>query len=260
MTNWTEKALALERLLRLKHYPITYTRLEDAEELKKIPDLKRPGEGIHSFCQLEFLPRVFGWTVGITKDDARKGRLFDRCSRIFGLRTASEKSKLSEATDLATTWMPSVQAGLDQQEDYYRIPAGEAVVLAPLSKIVFEPDVIAVHGNTAQIMLMMCGLQKERYEPFHFSFISEGSCSNSIAQCYVTEKPALAVPCYGERSMGLTADDEIVLALPPREIDRLLSGLRKLADLELTYPIRCHGGRMDFSQTLLERYPSLKKE
>lgn len=41
----------------------------------------------------------------------------------------------------------------------------------------FEPDVILVYGNPSQLMMLMCGLQKVKYQRFEFHFIGEGACA-----------------------------------------------------------------------------------
>lgn len=249
-------AMRVEQMLCLRTRIVAYKRLEKSEELDEIPGVHRLNS-LSTFCQLPTMVRVNEWTVGATKADAREGRLLDRCSRIHGLRTASEKSMASEAESLATTWMSSVEDARKQQDDYARIPAGEAIVLAPLAFDVFDPDVILIYGNPAQIMMVMCGLQKEKYEPFEFFFIGEGACSNSLAQCYTSGKPSLAIPCYGERSFGQVADDELVIALPPRELERALTGMEKLYRVGLRYPIRCRGAESDMTEAILGRYPEV---
>jgi len=254
MKSLKESAEKIEKLLRLETRVVAYRRLERLDDLKEIPDL-RTFNRLFTFCQLITLARVNGWTVGATKADAREGRLLDRCSRIHGLRTASEKSMAAEAASFITTWFSSLEDGMKQQKDYPRIPAGEGIVLAPLSAAAFDPDAVMIYGLPAQVMLVMCGLQKERYERFQFSFIGEGACADSLAQCYVSGKPALAVPCYGERSLGGAADDEIVIALPPAELERAVSGLEKLSSIGLGYPVRRRAAEMDLTEALGERYP-----
>jgi uncharacterized protein (DUF169 family) len=251
MPNWADLGTELENILRLKTKIIAYRRLEKAEELEAIKNVIRI-DHFFTFCQVPFLVRVSGITVGITKTD----KINDRCSRIFGLRLATEKSMNAEATMLATTWFRSPEEALVQQGDYYRIPVGGAIVLAPLTKQKFEPEVLWVYGNPAQIMMLMCGLQKEKYERFSFSFIGEGACSDSLAQCYATGKPAVSIPCYGERAIGGVSDDEITIALPPSELERAISGLKKLSKIGFTYPISFTGPSLDSSPMLARAYPS----
>ena len=161
----------------------------------------------------------------------------------------------AEAAMLSTTWFRSPEEGLQQQRDYYRISVGGAIVLAPLTKQKFEPEVLLVYGNPAQIMMLMCGLQKMKYERFSFSFIGEGACSDSLAQCYITGKPALSIPCYGERAIGGVSDDEVVIALPPGELERAISGLKELQKIGFRYPISFIGPLLDPTPMLTGIYP-----
>jgi hypothetical protein len=201
------------------------------------------------------MARVGGLTIGLTRED----KVGDRCKRIHGLLPTNEADKLLEAKGLSRTWMPSVEEGLKQQEDYPRVPPGEAIVVGPLVKDNFEPEVVMVYGNPAQIMMLMCGLQKIKYERFQFHFIGEGACVDSLGQCYNTGKPALAIPCYGERSMGQVRDDEIVIALPPSTVDQAIEGLEILGKVGFKYPISSTGGFLDPSPLLARFYPPKKK-
>ncbi len=240
MDNWVELGTELENTLHLKTKIIAYRRLEKAEELDTIKNVVRL-DRFFTFCQVPFMVRVNGITVGITKED----KIQDRCSRIFGLRHASEKSMNAEAAMLSTTWFGSPEEALQQQNDYYRISVGGAIVLAPVTKQKFEPEALLIYGNPAQIMMVLCGLQKIKYERFSFSFIGEGACSDSLAQCYLTGKPAVSIPCYGERSMGGVSDDEMAIALPTSEVERTISGLKKLAQIGFKYPINSIGPWLD---------------
>lgn len=107
-------------------------------------------------------------------------------------------------------------------------------------------------------MMLLCGLQKEKYERFQFFFIGEGACADSLGEFYRTNKPQLSIPCYGERSMGQVADDEISLALPPGEIPRAISGMKRLAKIGFKYPINFIGGQADLEPILAEVYPISK--
>jgi len=252
MPTLAELGTELENTLRLKTKIIAYKTLEKAEDLEKVPKLTRI-DHFFTMCQVPFMVRVLGATVGITKSD----KINDRCSRIFGMRPATEKSMQGEANMLSTTWFNSPEDGLKQQADYYRIPVKEAIVLAPLTRGTIEPDVIQLYGTPAQIMMILCGLQKTKYERFSFSFIGEGACSDSVAQCYVTGKPSVAIPCYGERAMGAVSDDEMDIALPPSELERVITGLKGLYKVGLRYPIEFIGPLLDPSPALAMFYPSL---
>ena len=254
MQHLTELGQELEDTLRLHTKIIAYKRLEKADELDSIKNVARI-DYFYTFCQAPFMVRVTQLTIGMTNED----QMNRRCMRLCGLRETSEKGMNAEAAMLATTWFKSPEEALKQQKEYPRIPAGGAIVLAPLTKGKFAPDVIWIFGNAAQIMLIMCGLQKDKYERFSFSFIGEGACADALGQCYVTGKPALSIPCYGERSMGNVADDEITIALPPGDLERAVSGLKQLAKVGFKYPINFIGPSLDPTPALGKIYPDLVK-
>jgi hypothetical protein len=117
---------ALKEVLRLSSEPIGYKRFEKAAELDGVKGVRR-WKPPCQFCQIPFMAGVGGLTVGLTSDD----KVGDQCKHIHGLLTTDEKAKLQEAKALSRTWMPSVEEGLRQQEDYPRIPPSEAIVVGP---------------------------------------------------------------------------------------------------------------------------------
>ena len=254
MGTLAELGRELEEMLRLKTRSVAYRKLRSVEDLGKIEGVYRP-ERTFTYCQVPFMVRVLGMTVGVTAKD----QMLDRCMRLHGLKDPDDESMQRESLMLSTTWMPSPEEAMKQQMDYPRIPAGDAIVASPLTDEKVEPDVVSIYGNPAQIMMIMCGLQKEKYERFQFSFIGEGACADSLAQCFVSGEPALAIPCYGERALGQVADDEIVIALPPEEIERSLSGLKKLAKVGLRYPVAYIGGVADVVPILSQIYTEMDR-
>jgi uncharacterized protein (DUF169 family) len=253
MGKWAEQGKELENLLRLKTKLVAYRRLEKAEDLTGISGVHTP-ERTFTFCQVPFMVRALGMTVGATQDSL----MLDRCMRLHGLKNPDDESMERESAMLSTTWFRSSEEAMQQQKEYIRIPAGGAIIAAPLVEEKFEPEVILAYGNPAQIMMILCGLQKIKYEHFHFSFIGEGACADSLGQCYVTGKPALAIPCYGERALGQVAEDEIVIALPPETLQTATAGLKKLAKAGLKYPVAYIGAMADVVPILQQIYTSMR--
>jgi uncharacterized protein (DUF169 family) len=249
VVDWTGLTREMECLLRLRTSPVAYKRLEKVEELEKIPGVQRLNHKA-SFCQAPALVRRAGMTIGMTKDD-----LGERCARICGLAATTEKEVSWEANAFATTWFATVEEARKQMAAYPLVPPGEAIVLAPLASGKFDPDVILIYGNPAQLMLLMNGLQFKDYERFQFFFIGEGACADGLAQCYTSGKPALAIPCMGERAFGTVTEDELVLALPPGMMAKAVEGLQSLRDRGIGYPIMYLGPLCDPSVVLTQIYP-----
>jgi len=248
-TDWAGLSEGLERLLRLRTSPVAYKKLDKLEELEKIPDVIRLNRKA-SFCQVPAMVRRLGMTLGVTRDD-----FGDRCARINGLAPTTDKQVAWEADSFANTWFANVEEAKKQMAQYPLIPPGEAVVVAPLAAGKFEPDVILIYANPTQMMLLMNGLQFKDYERFQFSFIGEGSCADYLAQCYKTGKPALAIPCLGERAFGTVTEDELVMALPPAMMEKAVEGLQSLKARGIGYPIMYLGPLNDPSPILTQIYP-----
>ena len=249
MTDWMGLAGEIERLLRLQTYPVAYKRLDDIKELDKIPNVRRL-DRTATFCQLPTLVRRSGWTIGVTRDN-----LIERCARINGLAETTKEEIEREVSNFATSWFVDKKEARKQMAEYPLVPAGEAVVMAPLASGKFDPDAVLIYGNPAQMMLLMNGLQYKDYERFNFFFIGEGACADGLAQCYTTGKPALAIPCFGERRFGGVTDDEMVIALPPGMIEKAVEGLQALWKRGLRYPIMYFGPECDPSSALAKAYP-----
>jgi len=254
MSRWAERSEALKTRLKLRTEPIAFRRLADAAELKGIEGVIRWSQGC-VFCQIPYMARVAKLTVAVTSED----ELNHRCKRVHGLVESLDEDVEEECRRLSRTWMPSPEEAMRQQRYYPVVPPGQAIVAGPLGRAAFEPDMVMVFGNPAQIMMLLCGMQKVRYERFDFTFIGEGACMDSFGRYYATGKTSVAIPCYGERALGQVADDEIVVALPPEELDRVIEGLDTLAKSGFGYPISVIGGFTDPNPFLAQVYPDRRR-
>ena len=249
MSDWPKLTEELEHFLHLQTYPIAYKRFEKAADIAKIKN-GRHLDRKATFCELPTLVRRGGWTIGVTKDS-----LIERCARINGLAETTKAEVEKEAANFTTTWFATKKEARKQMAEYPLIPAGEAVILAPLASGKFEPDTVLIYGNPAQLMLLMNALQFKDYERFTFHFIGEGACADGLAQSYTTGKPALAIPCFGERRFGGVADDELVIALPPDTVEPAVEGLKALWSRGIRYPIMFYGPECDPTPALARVYP-----
>jgi uncharacterized protein (DUF169 family) len=247
--DWAGLSHEITSRLHLKASPVAYKRLEKASELDDIPEVV-PLNRHASFCQVPAMVRTMGLTVSATRDN-----FGERCARINGLAPTTEKQLAWEAEQFAHSWFANVEEARKQMAAYPLVPPGEAIVLSPLEAGKFEPDVVLIYGNPAQMMFLMNGLQFRDYERFQFFFIGEGSCADGLAQCYTTGKPALAIPCLGERAFGAVTEDELVMALPPGMVAKAVEGLQALKSRGVGYPVNYLGPVCDPSPVLTMIYP-----
>ncbi|MBL0732677.1 MAG: dephospho-CoA kinase [Desulfosarcina sp.] len=251
--DWEKLIRRMELLMRLKSFPVAFKMLKKKEDLEKIPFMRKPGNKV-TLCQLVSLARSFDWTVGADLDDF----LFPSCPAILGLTDVPDIYK--DGTFRSIVWLKTKEDGKKCEASIPRLPRGEyeAVVMAPLVYKPFEPDIVLIYCNPAQMMLLINSLQFENYEVMQFFCVGESSCSDAIAGCYLTGKPSMTIPCYGERRYGHAQDDELVMAIPAGMMEKALFGMENLYRRGIRYPISFAGVESDIMAMLPPSYQNLE--
>jgi len=239
----------MELLMRLKSFPVAFKLLENRESLSEVPFMRRVSHKT-TLCQLITLVRNFDWTVGAEADDFTSAL----CPSIIGLAEISEIVK--DGTFRSIVWAKTRSDGKKYEDSIPRLPVGkhEAVVMAPLVYNPFDPDIVLIYANPAQMILLINSLQFEDYEVMQFFCVGETSCADAIARCYLNGKPSLTIPCYGERRYGHAQDDELVMAIPAGMMDKALSGMEALYRRGIRYPISYAGTEADLTQAFPAAY------
>ena len=252
--DWETIVRPLERLVRLKSFPVAFKLLENKADLEKIPFLRRP-ESVRTMCQLISLVRNFDWTVGADVNDFM-GAV---CPSIIGLCEVPDA--FMDGTFRSIVWTRTKEDGKKYEESIQRIPAGkfEALAMAPLVYNPFDPDMVLIYGNPAQMILIINALQLMKYEVMEFFCVGESSCSDAIARCYLTGKPSLTIPCYGERRYGHAQDEDLVMALTPDQVITALKGVEILYRRGIRYPISFAGAETDISSKFPGSYGSMEQ-
>ena len=247
--DWEKIIRRMELLMRLKSFPVGFKMLEKKEDLSKIPFMRRC-EHKTTLCQLITLVRNFDWTVGAVLDDF----ISPVCPSILGLTDIPDIYK--DGTFRSIVWVKTREDGKKFEESISRIPMGkyEAVAMAPIVYKPFEPDIVLIYANPAQMMLLINALQFEEYEVMNFFCVGESSCSDAIARCYLSGKPSLTIPCYGERRYGHAQDEDLVMALPADVMEKALCGLETLYRRGIRYPISYAGAEQDITKAFPMSY------
>ena len=247
--DWEQPIRRLERLMRLKSFPVAFKMLENKKALSDIPFVRRV-KNKSTLCQMLNLVRNFDWTVGADLDDF----MSVVCSSIIGLSGTPDYMK--DGTFRSIVWTKSRADAKKFEAAIPRLPVGkyEAVAMAPLVYNPFDPDIILIYANPAQMILLINALQFEDYEVMQFFCVGESSCSDVIARCYRDNKPSMSIPCYGERRYGHAQDDELVMAIPVAMFDKALRGLEALYKRGIRYPISYAGAETDVNPAFPAAY------
>jgi dephospho-CoA kinase len=228
---------------------VAFKLLEDKSKLSEIPFIRRL-QHKSTLCQMINLVRNFDWTVGADKDDF----ISVMCPSIVGL--ADIEDFMKDGTFRSIVWTKTRADGKKYENGIPRLPAGkyEAVAMAPLVYNPFDPDIVLIYANPAQMMLLINSMQFEDYEVMQFFCVGETSCSDAITRCYLNQKPALTIPCYGERRYGHAQDDELVMAVPASMVEKALAGMEALYRRGIRYPISYAGAETDVTPSFPQSY------
>ncbi|MGP3667658.1 MAG: DUF169 domain-containing protein [Candidatus Bathyarchaeota archaeon] len=219
-----ENGVKVKEIMALRTYPLGikfYKELKEAEEMLKRS--RKPLKDFNArmpFCQVVNISRTYGWVLGVTMDDmyclagAAAMGLLDEIPDFLAREMRSWHSKSEEAGKVI--WESVKEKFLPQKTT-------QAILIAPLRRISFEPDVIVMYGSPTQVARMAKAFTWHGILP-EFRFSGVISCS-AISNAYLTGKPQVSIPCAGEVFLGRSEEDEVGLMFPAKLIDNLVSGL-----------------------------------
>ena len=171
----------LNKYLRLATFPVGVKLLEDPKELENIKYLKKPEIKI-AICQIFSFARYYGWTMSCSKEDnlcplAAISLGFEESHRLFeeGAFFIGRYNETKEAAKKTTASMPKISFG-----QYSTIVSGA------LGRIDFDPDLILIWGNSAQIMRIIQGYLWKKGGRVSMSTFCDGVCADTISNAIIT--------------------------------------------------------------------------
>ena len=235
--DWQDLVEGLNRYLRLRTTPIGMKLFETVEAMEAVPRIRRP-KNIHTTDQIVGQASRNGWTVGITAEDL----VGDQCRTVVGLAPRSEEWLAGK--NMAGVWYADSEEAAKHQEAMDLAPFGERVALAvsPLaSGRLNPPDIALIYATPAQMILFINGLQWTGYRKLEWGCVGESACADSWGRALATGEPSLSIPCFAERRYGGVMEDELLMAIPPAFLPRVIEGLDRLSRNGLRYPIPQYG-------------------
>jgi uncharacterized protein (DUF169 family) len=239
--DWPVLVDELNRLLRLRTTPIGMKLFESEAEMAAIPRIRRP-TAVHTTDQIVGQASRNGWTVGITAADL----VGAQCSTVIGLHPRD--AQWLSGSRMAGVWFENIEEASAHQAAMDVVPFGRfaAMAVSPLASGRLDPpDICLIYATPAQMILLINGLQWSGYRKFEWGCVGESSCADSWGRALATGEPSLSIPCFAERRYGGVMEDELLMALPPRFLHKIIGGLTALARNGLRYPIPPYGVNND---------------
>ena len=232
MGKWEELEKRLNTFLRLATFPVAVKLLEDLKELENVKFLKK-SENKLAVCQIFSYARYYGWTMACSNAEnlcplAGISLGFEETSRLFeeGAFFIGRYNETKDAAKKTTVTMPKMPFG-----KYNGILSGA------LGRVDFNPDLILIWGNSAQIMRIIQGYLWKRGGRVSMSTFCDGVCADTISNVLLTNDLQIAFPCLGDRRFGMALDTDLIASIPFGMIDEIINGMRKTHKAGTRYPI-----------------------
>jgi len=254
MSKWEKLDGKLTKYLRLATFPVAVKLLQNSKELENIKFLKKLEYKI-ALCQIFSYARYYGWTMGCTKENnlcplADIALGFEETHQLFeeGAFFVGRYNETKEAAKKTTATMQ-------------KLPYGQysAIVSGALNRVEFEPDLILIWGNSAQIMRIIQGYLWKRGGRVSMSTFCDGVCADTISTAMLSGELQIAFPCLGDRRFGMAIDTDLIASIPFEIIDEIIEGMEKTHKAGTRYPIPYQISTPEFFVKLKKQLDKAKK-
>ncbi len=226
---------ALNLYIKPQSFPVAvkmYVSLDDLPEKIKVAgrDLKMQLTN----CQAMGMARLQGRSIAITADDVT-------CP--FGAVTLGflpPKEGFLDGSVAAKRSFQSKEAEARNAQGLCRFKYQKytAAVYAPLERALFQPDVIVIYGNSAQMMRLVQGYLYQTGGYLNSQLSGCFDCADSVTKAIITGEPQVVLPSNGARVFGGAKDSELIFSMPYQKTQQVLEGLKRTHDSGFwRYPI-----------------------
>src|SRR5258708_3343204 len=224
----------LQTYIRPQTFPVAIRMLRPDEP---IPDrARRPARAFKKLpmnCQVIDMARRYGWTLVLTREDSI-------CSLGIAALGFEKPTHLHNSGTLCEgMYTETKEAGQRSETAIDRFKEGEygARLVAPLDRATFEPDLVCVYANPAQVMRLTQAALWKRGGKLASASGGRVVCADIIVTTMRTDRPQVILPCSGDRIFGQTQDHEMAFTIPWAQVEEFIEGLRGKHAGGIRYPI-----------------------
>lgn len=221
MVNLKEVNEALNLYIRPQTFPLAIKMCCSSDELPQKVRIPKRDLGISiTVCQGIAMARRYGWTIAISNEDQccphgafvlgfvpGKGYLDGSYAESLGLGGREQFARTARALS---------------RLEYGRY---KFMLVAPLHSATFQPDLVLLFGNPAQIARLVQGALALEGGSLTSTATPGIACSGFIARPLLTGECQFILSGAGDRYFALTQDHELAFAIPQNKIDSTIKGL-----------------------------------
>jgi MtaA/CmuA family methyltransferase len=238
----------IQTYIRPQTFPVAIRMLRPGEP---IPErAKRPARDFKKLsmnCQVIDMARRYGWMIALTRED-------HICSLGIAALGFEKPTHLHSSGTLCEGMYTETKEGGQRSEaavDRFTPGEYETLLVAPLDRATFEPHLVCIYANAAQVMRLTQAALWKRGGKLASSFGGRIDCSEIIVTTMRTDQPQVILPCSGDRIFGQTQDHEMAFTIPWGQMDEIIEGLRGTHNGGIRYPITQF---MEYEAKLPPRY------
>jgi MtaA/CmuA family methyltransferase len=238
----------LQTYIRPQTFPVAIRMLKPGEP---IPErARRPARDFKKLsmnCQVIDMARRYGWMIALTRDD-------HICSLGIAALGFEKPTHLHASGTLCEgMYTETKEAGQRSEAAVDRFQPGEysTLLVAPLDRAPFEPHLVCIYANPAQVMRLTQAALWKRGGKLASAFGGRIDCSEIIVTTMRTDRPQVILPCSGDRIFGQTQDHEMAFTIPWSQMEEIVEGLRGTHAGGIRYPITQF---MEYEATLPPKY------
>jgi uncharacterized protein (DUF169 family) len=225
---------AVTRFVRPDTFPLAIRMLQPGEPVPA--DVKVPSKNLGErwiVCQSIGVARRYGWALAVGREDV----ICPLAAIAFGFRAPNDEYLKGFIS--AGMYCKDEESATKLEAATWRFEPGsyEHVCVAPLNRTSFEPHVVAVYANSAQVLRLV---QAALYKcGGRISSTAGGrlDCADIVIQTMTTDEPKVILPCTGDRIFGAAQDTEMVFAFPWKYAEEIIEGLEGTHKGGIRYPI-----------------------
>jgi len=225
----------LRNRVMLKTFPVAVKLLKKETDIPKAAIRPKRDLGFHiALCQGIAMARRDGSMVALVKAD-------HWCYvPVIALGLARPPKFVLEGSMEYPGRIADLAAAKRVAKDAVHLDYGKyaGIVVAPLKSTTFQPDLVIVYCNPAQLRFLLAGIRyKEGYQLV--TTLEPGSaCVHATVPALKSGECKVTLPCMGDARLAIAQDDEVIFTVPRERLDDLMVGVRHFDAAGFGYPIK----------------------